>query len=167
MEDGGWYYLYMSKTAVVRLVVIAVALVFFGAYWYEDEIKGYPAPWEGPRNYAPADFVWKASNAPDYEETMQKQTLALAVRLSARGAQAGGKTYRVSGEYLGCNPGASTPAAGELSHLTCWFGGGGDEFAVVMEGDKYFLTHRWIQESGGPDVGAAPEGPWEKVFEIR
>ena len=139
--------------------VVLLALVLLGgAYWYFDEIRGYPAPWEDARNYTSADFAWKVTNAPTWEETMPYHTLALEVR---------GETHKIEGEYIGCAANENwSREDNELSKLVCWFGGGGDEFSVFKEGDKYFLKHRFIQESGGSEE-VAPEGPWETVFEVR
>src|SRR3989338_6898520 len=34
----------MTKGAWIG-IAIAVLIILFGAYWYKDEIKGYPPPW--------------------------------------------------------------------------------------------------------------------------
>ena len=69
--------------------------------------------------------------------------------------------------YEGCSVNASLPRdAKELSKVVCWWGGGGHELGVFVEGEKYLVKERWIQESGGPEVNASPSGPWKILLEI-
>ncbi len=111
-----------------------------------------------PVTYSAADFVWNVENAPDYEETFPKQNVSLTVK---------GKNYS-AGASMGCELEPRTDLLeNELTRKTCWFGGAGDEFGVFKEGDAHVVKHRWIQESGGPDVDAPPEGPWEVLFTIE
>jgi hypothetical protein len=57
--------------------------------------------------------------------------------------------------------------ANEITRKLCWFGGGGDVYSVFNENGTFIVKHKWIQESGGPEVNASPEGPWETVLKIN
>ena len=81
---------------------------------------------------------------------------------------AAGRTYEI-GEYMGCS-GISDEGpleAGEIVRTTCWFAGAGDHVSVFKEQGKYVVKTRWIQESGGPDVQADPQGEFGIVFTLE
>jgi hypothetical protein len=103
------------------------------------------------------DFVWRIENAPKWEETMPRHSVYLEVQ---------GKSYK-AGESIGCNIKQDALEPNEITRKTCWFGGGGDVYSVFFENGSYTLKHRWMQESGGPEVNTDPEGGWETVLKIN
>ena len=71
------------------------------------------------------------------------------------------------GEGLGCEGRSQrTDEENEVTHKSCWFGGGGEDFSVFLENGQYVVKKRWTQESGGPEVSAEPHGPWEVLFTL-
>jgi hypothetical protein len=113
-----------------------------------------------PKNittYAPADFVWKSEPAPQ-KGGIPKEKISLEVK---------GKVYTL-GEFQNCN--ITKPfeqlESGQVSKINCWYGGGGNELVVYNENGSYSIKKRWTQESGGPEVGAQPYGPWEVVTKL-
>lgn len=103
------------------------------------------------------DFVWRIENAPRWEETMPRHSVYLDVQ---------GKSYK-AGESIGCNIKEDALESNEITRKTCWFAGGGDVYSVFVENGAYTLKHRRMQESGGLEVNADPEGDWETVLKIN
>ncbi len=54
---------YMTTIGKILVAVGALAVLGFGVYWYEDEIKGYPAPWE--QGTGPVACTQEAMQCPD------------------------------------------------------------------------------------------------------
>jgi hypothetical protein len=146
-------------------VAVIVCLLLGGAGIYfmtsnQSTNVSVDAPTEGyeyvdtPR-YALSDFSWVVGDLPS-TDGVPKNSVALSVK---------GKLYP-AGESVGCNTEAQSELKpSEVARLVCWFAGGGDEFVVTNEEGVYRLIRRWVQESGGPEVQAETQGPWE-VIEI-
>lgn len=107
--------------------------------------------------YLASDFVWRIENAATYEETIPRHIVFLDVK---------GRAYRV-GESIGCALKSDVTEPNEITRRVCWFGGGGDVYAVFKENGLYVVKHKWIQESGGPGVNAETEGPYEALFTLQ
>lgn len=138
------------KTTIWVLVTLLVA---GGAY---AALRGLPADRDGNDPRGDREFTWRVEDAPDHEDTMPRQTVFL---------ETGGRTYR-AGESMGCNIRLDDLEANEITRQTCWFAGGGDEYGVFREGGAHVLKRRWVQETGGLEIDAEPEGPWEVVTRI-
>ncbi len=133
---------------ILLSVVIAAAVLvagFFALNSYIYNEKQAESPETQPT------FTWQIEPSSRYEETMPWHNVTLRVD---------GKEHFI-GEELGC--GMKTTVEGAVTYNTCWFGGGGTVHAVFFENGTYIVKKRWIQESGGPEVNAETEGPWETV----
>lgn len=138
------------KTTIWVLVTLLVAGGAYAALGRTPANRDTSAPREDRQ------FTWRVEDAPDHEDTMPKQIVFL---------ESGGRAYK-AGESMGCNIRLDNLEPNEVTRQTCWFAGGGDEYAVFRDGDAYLLKRRWVQETGGPEIGAEPEGPWEVVTRI-
>ena len=134
--------------------VLVILLLGVGGYYLFNNYLTGPATKSA---YTASDFSWRIEKASNYEETLPRQIVFLDVK---------GRSYK-AGESIGCNVESDAQEANEITRQTCWFGGGGDIYSVFQENGSYLLKHRWIQESGGPEVNAAPEGPWETLLQIN
>lgn len=146
------------KTVLWALIVIAVligAFFAFNSYIYNEK----QADSADSLNPVPVThtFEWIVEPSERFEETMPWQNVALVFD---------GSVFPV-GEGLGCEGRSQrTDEENEVTHKSCWFGGGGEDFSVFLENGQYVVKKRWTQESGGPEVSAEPHGPWEVLFTL-
>lgn len=148
--------------------IAIVALICSGAYYFYQTHNTHLDPRDADdfavmERYTRPDFTWRVENTPNYEETMPHQKVYLNVKDNSKN-----DSYE-AGESMGCTgtPDTATQEASATTMTRCWFAGGGDDYAVFEESGIYVLKHRWTQESGGPEVNADPEGPWEVVTTIK
>jgi hypothetical protein len=103
------------------------------------------------------DFSWRVEKAANWEETLPREVVYLDAK---------GMSFKL-GESIGCDGSSEPTEQNELMRKQCWFGGAGDVYALFNENGAFVAKHKWIQESGGPEVNAPPEGPWEMVSTIH
>lgn len=149
-----------------RILIVTIALICIGGiyvfYTYPQQNSATSDRRAASENafdekLKKSDFSWRVEKAPNYEETLPRQIVYLEVN---------GRSYK-AGESMGCTEQRDAVEIHEITRQTCWFAGGGDVYGVFFENSTYILKHRWIQESGGPEVNAAPEGPWETIVTIQ
>jgi hypothetical protein len=120
-------------------------------------VTNAPVDVKSVTTYVPTDFMWK-SEADPQKGDIPKEKISIEVK---------GKVYAL-GEYSNCflKKPFEQLESGQISKVKCWYGGAGNEIAVYNENGSYSIKKRWTQESGGPEVGAQPYGPWEVVTKL-
>lgn len=102
--------------------------------------------------YVASDFVWTSDGVIE-KDGIPYNKLVLEVK---------GKRYTL-GDYV-CNEPSPLSAneTNQLSASQCWFGGGGDQFAVFFEDGKYMVKSR--QTGEGAAEYNPPVFPWKTMF---
>ena len=137
-------------STLILAVVLVGGFVLLNSHIYNEKQANAP----NEETAATPTFSWAFEPSARYEETMPWHNLSLVVN---------SEPYSV-GEYQGCTGEGST-GEGIVTKTTCWFAGGGNEVAVFLEGDRYLIKERWIQEAGAQGEWDT-EGDWETKFAL-
>lgn len=160
------YIMNKSRNYIIYFLVVSlVAYITYRVYVMHTvsqyqiinvSLEDSQTPIQKKNLYTFEDFTWKADLL-DEKDYIPREKVSLDVR---------GKLFSV-GESVNCDTKALAPTiAGQVSYIRCWFAGAGDEIAVFQENGDYVIKKRWIQEIGGSNVQADPNGPWETIFTL-
>lgn len=148
-------------------VAVIVCLALGGAgifYMGSQDVPKEPVLTQGENNsaaaedFTPNSFEWEVVPSARYEKAHPWQNVSLIVRDAVGGV----RRFSI-GEFEGCSQQSQMKLeSSEVTRLTCWWGGGGDDISVFLEDNSYALKKRWTSETGN-DPNALPRGPWEII----